>query len=348
MRGITQMLDDIKIITSRDSKDTLGVAQKQASQLLSTFEIGDIGQEEVSNVVFAGMGGSALYAEIVKSWPGLSVPFEIIKGYSLPAYVGSKTLVIASSFSGNTEETLTCLDQAIKLGAKTAVITSGGKLLEKSKNENLTYAQLNHSIPQPRMAVLEGFKALVTILDAYSLLLESIDALSDDLVERLNTFASSLTADTPTANNPAKQIAQELMGKSVVVYSSDLFYPVAYKWKISFNENAKNISWLNYYPEFNHNEFIGWSSHPIDKPYAILNLDSNLDNPRINKRKEISARLLSGSWPNPKSVVLEGETLIEQMLKGIILGDFTSIYLAVLNGVNPEPVELVEKLKKEL
>ncbi len=124
--------------------------------------------------------------------------------------------------------------------------------------------------------------------------------------------------------------------------------PIAYKWKISWNENAKNVSFWNEYPEFNHNEFLGWTSHPVEKPFAVFDLISNFEHPRILKRFEISDRLLSGQRPKAMTIELKGKSPIAQMLWGSILADFVSIYVAVLNGVDPTPVPLIEKLKKEL
>jgi glucose/mannose-6-phosphate isomerase len=133
-----------------------------------------------------------------------------------------------------------------------------------------------------------------------------------------------------------------------VVYACPLMAPAAYKWKISFNENAKNVAWWGQYPEFNHNEFIGWSSHPINKPYSVIDLRSSFEHPRVQQRFILSDKLLSGRRPAAYVVQAEGETLLEQLLWTINYGDFVTIYLALLNGVNPAPVELVEKFKKEL
>jgi glucose/mannose-6-phosphate isomerase len=152
----------------------------------------------------------------------------------------------------------------------------------------------------------------------------------------------------PTAENEAKKLANELAGKSGVVYGGPLMSPAAYKWKISFNENAKNIAWWNEFPEFNHNEFIGWSSHPVQKPYGVIELRSSLEHPRVQKRFEVSERLLSGKRPAPHVVNVQGESLLQQLVWAITFGDFVTIYLALLNNLNPAPVELVEKLKKEL
>src|SRR5690606_17983945 len=118
--------------------------------------------------------------------------------------------------------------------------------------------------------------------------------------------------------------------------------------KINFNENAKNLAFYNQFPEFNHNEFLGWTSHPVEKPFAPIELTSSLEHERVNKRFEITNRLLSGQMPEAKVIEAKGSTELEQLLWTILLGDFVSLYLALINGLNPTPVDLIEKLKAEL
>jgi glucose/mannose-6-phosphate isomerase len=137
-------------------------------------------------------------------------------------------------------------------------------------------------------------------------------------------------------------------GKTPIIYGGALTYPAAYKWKINVNENAKNTAWCNQLPEFNHNEFIGWSSHPIEKPFAVIDLISSFEHPRVLKRFEVSDRLLSGKRPKAHRVEAVGESVVEQLLYLVLLGDFVTAYLGILNNVDPSPVELVEKFKKEL
>jgi glucose/mannose-6-phosphate isomerase len=191
-------------------------------------------------------------------------------------------------------------------------------------------------------------KAIVQILIAYQLVDSGAKNELEAVAEKLKNILNDYRPDNPTSENPAKQLALELMGSSPVIYASSLFFPVAYKWKISFNENAKNIAWCNQYPEFNHNEFLGWTSHPVDKPYKVIDLRSNLDHPQIQKRFEVSDRMLSGKRPAANIVELQGSSVLEQMIYGMVLGDFTSLYLALLNGINPTPVDIIEKLKREL
>ena len=144
------------------------------------------------------------------------------------------------------------------------------------------------------------------------------------------------------------QLALIAVGKTPVFYAGSLMAPVAYKWKISWNENAKNVAFWNYFPEFSHNEFIGWTSHPVEKPFAVFDLISNLENPRILKRFALSDKMLSGKRPKSTVVPLQGETVLEQMLWGSVLADFVSIYVGILNNVDPTRVDLIEKFKKAL
>lgn len=341
------MLDDLKYIHQRDAQDSLGIAERQWQQLEHQFEVPSL-EGTFENVVYVGMGGSALAALISKTWPGYNVPFDISRSYNIPHYVDEKTLFIASSYSGNTEETLSALAEAESKKARIVVIASGGKLQELAQEKSYPFLLLPKS-EQPRYCVLYNLKALVLILEHAGLVTKES---AEPQMHQASGFLKNAVADwlptVPMAQNPAKHLAMELAGKSPVIYAGPLLAPAAYKWKISFNENAKNVAWWGQYPEFNHNEFIGWSSHPVQKPYGVIDLRSTLEHPRVQKRFELSERLLSGKRPAPYVVNAQGGNLLEQLLWTIAFGDFVSIYLGLLNGVNPAPVELVEKFKSEL
>jgi len=345
------MLDDINTIKQRDPGGALEIAGLQSEQakfsveLLNTENDGRI----IDNVLVTGMGGSALAALLVKSWlkSELKLPFEVVRSYDLPSYVAKNTLVIVSSYSGNTEETLSCLKQAEAVGAQVAIIASGGQLVDQAKAKQITYASLPDGI-QPRMAVIYNLCALIALLVNFDIVssdkLDEIKSSSDWLKSESAKWAS----DVHTDNNYAKQLALQAVGKTAVFYGGTLSAPVAYKWKISWNENAKNVAFWNELPEFNHNEFIGWTSHPVEKPFAVFDIVSSFEHPRLLRRFEISDRLLSGMRPKSTVINLAGESVIQQLLWGSILADFVSIYVAILNGVNPTPVVLIEKLKQEL
>lgn len=345
------MLDDNNVLKQRDSSDALGIAARQHEQAQFDPEVlsPDHDNRTITNVIITGMGGSTLAALLLKTLKKgqAAVPIEIVRGYSLPAYVGEQTLVIASSYSGNTEETLSGLDEAMRVGAQIGIVTSGGKLAEIAKENNISHILLPTGF-QPRMTTIYGLVALLKMLGHFNVAhmegAEDIKAAADFLKDASSSWAKDVTID----KNYAKQLALQAVGKTPVFYGGELTAPLAYKWKISWNENAKNVAFWNEYPEFNHNEFMGWASHPIEKPFAVFDLISPLEHPQILKRFEISDRLLSGRRPKATTVALGGDTLMTQLLWGCILADFTSIYVAILNGVDPTPVELIEKLKKEL
>jgi len=341
------MLDDLKYIHQRDGQDALGIAEKQWQQLTHQFDVPEV-SGEIENIVYAGMGGSALAALISVGWPGHKVPFEVCRQYHIPAYVSEKTLFIASSYSGNTEETLSALAEAEERGAKIVIIDSGGKLQEIAQRKNYPLL-LIPKVEEPRYGVLYNLKALARILQATELSLEQdIDTQIEQAADFLQGAVAPWLPTVPKDQNPAKKLAMELAGKSPVIYAGPLLAPIAYKWKISFNENAKNVAWWNQFPEFNHNEFMGWASHPIEKPYGVVDLRSDLEHERVQKRFELSEKLLSGKRPAPQVVNAQGQGLLAQMLWTMVFGDFVTIYTALLNGVNPTPVELVEKFKTEL
>jgi glucose/mannose-6-phosphate isomerase len=341
------MLDDLKMIHERDAQDALGVAEKQWQQLAHDYEVELPSFSGITNVVLAGMGGSALPAVFLRSWPGTLVPFDIVRDYNLPDYVDKRTLFISSSYSGNTEETLAALSEAESKGAQIVVLAAGGKLADYARDKKYPLLTIPSGI-QPRMSSFYFLAAFIQILEPLGLIGKGKLAELREAGEWLKGQTAPWRADVPTKDNPAKQLALELIGKSVVVYSGPKLFPAANKWKICMNENAKNVAWVNQYPEFNHNEFVGWSSHPVQKPYAVVEIRSNLENERVQKRFVVTERLLSGLRPAPQIVEPQGETLLRQLLWASNFGDFTSLYVALLNGLNPTPVDLVEKLKELL
>lgn len=341
------MLDDLKYIHEKDAQDALGIAEKQWQQLEYVFDL-TLESATPENIVYAGMGGSALAASLSLSWPGYSVPFEIVRSYDLPAYVSPKTLCIVASYSGNTEEEIAMLAQAESKRARIAVITSGGRLEELARDKGYPLALLPSGY-QPRHAVLYNLKALVTILERAGLVTEtSAEQALHETAGFLKQAVEGWRPDISTKSNVAKQLALECMGKSPVIYAGPKLFPAAYKWKISFNENAKNVAWCGALPEFNHNEFLGWTSHPVDKPYTVIDLRSSFEHLQVQKRFEVSERLLSGKRPAPHIVDAQGNTLLKHLLWAVALGDFVTLYVALLNGLNPTPVDLIEKFKKEL
>lgn len=345
------MLDDLNVLKQRDPSGALEVAAHQYQQAQFAVEVKNPENDgrTINQVIVTGMGGSPLAALVARAWLNkeLTVPFDIVRGYELPGYVGYNTLVIAASYSGNTEETISALNEAKAKNAQVATISSGGKLTQMAEENSMAHVVLPAHI-QPRMTVIYNLRALIAVLAHFNVVnyarYGEIAEVADWLHEETKHWEKEVTVD----KNLAKELALLAVGKTPVFYAGSLMAPVAYKWKISWNESAKNVAFWNELPEFNHNEFIGWSSHPVEKPFAVFDLISSLEHPRVLKRFEVSDRLLSGMRPKSHRIDIKGDTAIKQYLWANVLADFASVYTAVLNGVDPTPVALVEKLKEEL
>ena len=341
------MLDDLDYIAQTDPDNALAVVAGMPEHLRHSFEPSNIEVTEISNVIIAGMGGSGLAGLLFKTWAAssASVPIELIRQYTLPKYINQQSLVIISSYSGNTEETIACIQEALQRNAQVVCIAAGGKLSEIAAKHKLVFFQLPEGY-QPRMALFYGFRALYELFLNYNLVKTEINF--DTLADFGNTAIRSWLLQVVTRENYTKQLAEKLMGKTPVVYAGPTLAPAAYKWKIGFNENSKNLAFWNELPEFNHNEFLGWTSHPVEKPFAVVELQSDLDQSQVQKRFQTTNKLLSGQMPAPIEVKVQGSTQLEQLVWAILLGDFVSVYLGILNGVNPTRVDLIEKLKQGL
>lgn len=347
------MLDNQNTLIEKDSEHTLDSSVLQPEQLSMNVEISNVveNKTEITSVVFFGMGGSALAAEFVQAWLGdaIQLPIEVVKSYTVPAYVGENTLAFFSSCSGNTEEVLEAMEVAVQTGAQCVVIAGGGELAKRAQERGVSHVILPPIQVQPRMLTFIQVRAIIALLTMHGVI-EGEEYLAEMAQGQtwLAEQSQNWKKEVPTSENYAKQLAQSAVGKTAEFMAGSLTRSLAYKWKISWNENAKNTAFWNYYPEFNHNEFIGWSSHPVEKPFAIFDLVSNLEHPQILKRFEISDQLLSGKRPKAMRIDLQGETLLQQLCWGHLLADFASIYTGILNGVDPGPVPLVTRLKEEL
>lgn len=345
------MLDDQNVLKQNEVLKDLELAAKECQQTAFVVDIINPVHDfpEITNVVIAGMGGSALAGTLADTWldADLKVPMEVVRTYDLPHYVSQNTLVIISSYSGNTEETVSCLNQARERHAQIATVASGGKVIDAAKTDATPYVILPAG-HQPRMVLIATLKAIVAFLAEFNLLSieknNEITQLGDWLSQECQKWAPTIA----TEQNYAKQLAQKMVGKTVAFFGGTKSLPATYKMKICCNETAKNVAFWNEFPEFNHNEFMGWTSHPIEKPFTIFNVISSLEHPQILKRFEVTEKLLSGKKPAATNIVLAGDTLLAQLLWGAIFADFVSIYLASLNGADPMAVDLIEQLKKDL
>ena len=307
----------------------------------------------VRQVVITGLGGSAIggdYARYVMEEFG-SVPLYVNRDYNLPEWVDSRTLVIAASYSGNTEETLSAFAKAKEAGAHRAVISSGGALLESAKAENLPYAEVPGGQP-PRTAI--GYMLFPTL--NLLMLRELLDTQIGDqylgVITRLNSQKERFCKEILTEANPAKRLAVDLFQKIPIVYGSQSWKGgVAYRWKCQWNENVKSAAFDNTLPEQNHNEILAWTlAKSQAKNWAVVFLrEANevLKSPRIAKRVEVTKTIIGADFPIYE-VEAEGETLLEKMFSLTYYADFVTVYLALLNGVCPTEIKGIDLLKEEL
>ncbi len=295
---------------------------------------------EIHEVVIAGLGGSAFGGEITRkvAESQAKVPIQIFRSYTLPAHVGPNTLVIISSYSGNTEETLEALQHCLGRGAEIVCITSGGKIADIARENGLDLILIPSGYP-PRAAAGLSFVQQLKVLQARNIIADFSKEL-DESIQLVQDFQD---------NQAAEILAKKLTGKIPVLYSSDQFEPAAIRWRQQINENSKQLCWHHVIPEMNHNELVGWV-HPhnlMDNLHVIL-LRSRLDYDRTAMRFEINKQIIAKSCKNISEVYGKGESILSQLVYFLHLGDWVSWYLAQENNVDPTPVAVIDFLKGEL
>jgi glucose/mannose-6-phosphate isomerase len=267
----------------------------------------------------------------------------------LPEYVDDESLVIASSYSGNTEETLASLDDALSRKAMIAAISTGGMLADVCQLNEIPMATVPSGM-QPRAALGFSFIPLLMLFQKIGLI-EKVEEQVSGAIESLKTFREDYTEDTRSSANPAKQLAEKLQGKIVIVYAGPtLTDVVAVRWKGQFCENSKALAFANHFPEFNHNELVGWSdvTREFSNKFVVIILRDSEDHSQIKKRMDIVNPLIEEIGAEVIEVESRGSTDLERILSLIQMGDFASYYLAILHDQDPTPVLSIEMLKDAL
>ncbi len=303
----------------------------------------------VANVAVLGMGGSAIGGDLARSLVADScrVPITVLRDYDLPAWVSKDTLVIASSYSGNTEETLSAFAQAVDRGSHLVAVTTGGRLQAAAKAAGAPVFPVTY-VSQPRAALGWSLVPILGLLQAAGLAPDQSAAVAEavGVMERLQT---EIDAVAPMARNAAKQLAQRLHGKIPVVYGAGLLSEVARRWKGQFNENAKNWAFYEVLPELNHNAVLGYE-FPADLAarLTVIILSAPGDHPRNRVRQTVTAELLRRAGVAVEEVSARGASPLAQVLSAIHFGDYVSYYLALLNEVDPSHVNAINYLKDVL
>ncbi len=304
----------------------------------------------VKQVIIAGMGGSAIGASLLKSYasPLASVSIEVHRDYGLPAWAnGPDTLVIVSSHSGNTEETLSAMETALERGCRLLAISTGGKVAEIAKKNGTDLWIFNHK-GQPRAAVGYSFCLLLNVFYRLGFLPDPIKEIND-AVSELQKGRDLLAPELPDHQNPAKRLAGQLIDRWVSVFAADLLAPVARRWKGQISEIAKAWGQFEALPEADHNTLAG-----VVNPEEVLTktmtlfLQANSNHPRNQRRIELTKKGFMVGGLNTDLVQAKGKTRLAQMWNLIQFGDFTAYYLAMAYNVDPTPVAAIENLKREL
>ncbi len=348
-----QELDDIQKIASLDGQDHFAMAAGLPDQLQEAYAAGadviDDAGGEVGGIAVAGMGGSAIGSDLVaNAYDGsLPSPLVTVRGYSLPHWIDSRSLVFIVSYSGNTEESLSCLGQALERGCHTVCISSGGRVSEIAAAEGLPLIRVPAGM-QPRAAMGYLSIPIASCLESLGLV-EALEADVREAVSVMRELGGGLGPEVPTEDNPAKQLAAKLAGGVPAVYGCELTDVAARRWKCQINENAKNVCFANEFPELNHNEIVGWRfpEDMLDRFRVVYLKDREL-HPQNHKRMRITAALLRDFTGEVMEVGTRGESRLARLFSVIHLGDYVSLYMAVLNGVDPSPVDRIEDLKREL
>lgn len=300
---------------------------------------------DISNIVIFGMGGSAISADLVQGLYNSIIPISVVKDYNLP-YIGKNTLCIAISYSGNTEETVECLEKAINLTPYIAAITTGGKVKELVDN-NYLWLEIQDGLP-PRSAIGYLFFSLIKVLELFELIenkKEEVKSVTANLMQK----AGTLCLKTETNKNLAKSSAEYISGKIPVIYSSNpLLSPVAYRWKCQINENAKYPAFNHTFPEMNHNEIEAWESVTQSQKFIPVFVRFFEESTRYEKRIEAFKNLLIKNNIDFLEFYGDGKNDLCRIFSLIYLGDMISYYLGILNGVDPTEIEYINYLKKEL
>ena len=347
-------LNHHKNFSEIDKQDMLTEINNLPEQLSNAWHLGETydlpNYDNITQVLITGMGGSAIGADLLTSYisPMCSVPVFVHRNYGLPAWAtGPRTLVIASSHSGNTEETLSAYGQSLEQECRTIAISTGGELSRIASSNNAPVWTFEHT-GQPRAAVGYSFGLLLAVLKRLGLIPDPTAELLST-IELLQREREKLIADVPVHKNLAKRLAGQILGRWVSVFASDALAPVARRWKGQISEIAKAWSQFEFLPEADHNTLAGVENpEPIISNTFALFLRSSSDHPRNRTRVEITRRIFMLHGMGTDIFDAVGETTLSNQWTCLQMGDYVSYYLAMAYGTDPTPVEAIQGLKKEM
>jgi len=347
-------LDDPKVYARLDPADMRGRIRELPQQCLKAWQQA-LGFElpsdysSANKVAVLGMGGSAIGGDLLSSLVAADskVLISVHRDYDLPSYVDGNTLIIASSYSGMTEETLSSFTQALSTPAKKIVLTTGGKLAALAEENGIPVFTIDY-IAQPRAALAHSFFPLLGICQRLGLVSGKSGEVAE-MAQVLESLQATIDDARPESLNRAKQLATKLRNRLVVVYGAGILSPVARRWKTQINENSKAWAFYETFPELNHNAVVGYEFPPelAQRAFVVLLRSQHLD-PRTIIRYDVTAELLRQAKVSYEIEDGLGESALSQMMSLVLLGDWVSYYLALLYETDPSPVRVIDYLKKRL
>jgi glucose/mannose-6-phosphate isomerase len=347
-------LDDLKIYAKLDPDGMLARIKELPMQCRRAWDAAmdfklPADYKDITKVVVLGMGGSAIGGDLVRSLvqSEAKIPVIVHRDYGLPAFVDDETLLIASSYSGNTEETLSGFEPALQTGAKKLAMTTGGKLQQMAGANNIPVFKIEYKA-QPRAALGFSFIPTLGVLQNLGFIKDKSKDVTET-VRALEKLAAKLDEKSPLAANPAKQLAQRLYGRLPVIYGAGIAAEAAHRWKTQINENGKAWAFYEVFPELNHNATVGFPlPEELAKKIRVILLRSPLFNERVKLRYEVTCELLKQAGVAYEFIDGEGQSALSQMVTLVSIGDYTSYYLAILYKVDPSPVKVISYLKDRL
>ena len=347
-------LDDLSRFKELDRKDMLSEIDGLPDQLQSAWDLGRrLPLGEISNIrllVVAGMGGSAIGADLLAAFiaPMAAVPVLVWRDYDLPACaLDEQALVVASSHSGNTEETLSAFEAAVESAAQVVAITTGGQLARQAEKWGVPLWQFSHA-GQPRAAVGYSFGLLLGLVNRLGLV-PDLEGEVEAAVAAMRSQQQKLRAEVPVVENPAKRMAGQLVGRWPAIIGSEHLAPVARRWRTQIAELAKALAQFESLPEADHNMVAG-VVHPeaLFGASMVLFLQGDTLHPRNRLRTQVTREVMMVEGFNTDIIQAQGETRLAQQWTALHFGDYTAYYLAMAYGVDPTPVEAIEDLKRRL
>ena len=350
------ILDNSEMIKKLDKSDMLGLLLglgeqfKKAKNIGAAFDVAGISTDGIETIVFTGLGGSAIGADVIRSYAAgeIKVPIIVNRNYTLPSFVNENTLLFASSYSGNTEETLSAYKKAKEKKARIVAISSNGTLEKLAKENDIPFIKIPAGLP-PRCAL--GYSFIPPMLALCKMgFIENKEKDIDEAAEVLNSLKNELGADKSSDSNMAKKIALMLQRKYPIIYgANDHVDVITTRWRGQLAENSKHLASTHVFPEMNHNEIVGWDfPTELMSQFVVIFLRDKDDHKRVALRMDVTKDILDKKGIKTVEVFSKGKGLLSRMMSLIYIGDMMSFYLAILNGIDPTPVDRVSYLKKIL